>query len=161
MIVVADTSPLNYLIQIECDHLLHKLYRRIVVPRSVMEELSHMGAPLAVRAWLEQVPGWIEIRGLSSPPDQTLEHLGSGEREAIQISSELRADLLLIDERKGRLEAKRRGFRTTGTLGVLLSASELKLIDPETSYHRLLRETTFRITPELEEQFLAQIRQQP
>ena len=160
MIVVADTSPLNYLIQIQCDYLLYDLYRRIIVPRAVMEELAHVGAPLTVRAWLERVPAWIEIRGLSAPPDRTLEHLGSGEREAIQLSNELRADLLLIDERKGRLEARRRGFRTTGTLGVLLGASELRLVNPEMAYRQLLRETTFRITPELEEQFLAQIRRQ-
>lgn len=157
MIVVADTSPLNYLIQIECDGLLHTLYGRIIVPRGVIGELGHAGAPREVRAWLENIPAWIEIHHLALTPDPTLEHLDSGEREAIQISNELSADLLLIDERKGRLEAKRRGLRTTGTLGVLLSASELKLIEPEMAYRRLLRETTFRITPELEQQFLAQV----
>lgn len=157
MIVVADTSPLNYLIQIECVGLLHTLYGQIIVPRGVIAELGHAGAPGEVRAWIENIPGWIEIYHLSFTPDPTLEHLDSGEREAIQISNELSADLLLIDERKGRLEARRRGLRTTGTLGVLLTASEVKLLNPEMAYRRLLRETTFRITPELERQFLAQI----
>jgi len=49
MIVVADTSPLNYLIQIDCDGLLPLLYGKIVVPTGVMQELGHAGAPVAVR----------------------------------------------------------------------------------------------------------------
>lgn len=49
MIVVADTSPLNYLIQIESDELLPRLYGRIVIPAGVLEELKHPSAPPAVR----------------------------------------------------------------------------------------------------------------
>jgi len=52
MIVVADTAPLNYLIQIDCDGLLPKLYGRIVVPTSVMQELGHAAAPQPqMRSW--------------------------------------------------------------------------------------------------------------
>ena len=50
MIVVADTSPLNYLIQVDCDDLLPKLFGHILVPAGVMQELSHANAPAAVRA---------------------------------------------------------------------------------------------------------------
>jgi len=93
-----------------------------------------------------------------SPPEAELAYLGLGEREAIQLAQERRAHLLLIDERKGRLEAKRRGLRTTGTLGVLLSAGELGIINPSEPYRRLLTETTFRTSAALEEQFLEQLR---
>jgi len=117
MIVVADTSPLNYLIQIDCDHLLPRLYGRIVVPSGVMRELRHVGAPAAVQAWLAQIPCWIDVRATLSSPDAELAFLGLGEREAIQLADEQHADLLLIDERKGRAEAKRRGLRTTRNTG--------------------------------------------
>jgi predicted nucleic acid-binding protein len=157
MIVVADTSPLNYLIQIDCDALFPQLYERIVVPGGVMQELAHIAAPAAVRAWLMRVPGWIEVQLAVSAPDLELASLGLGEREAIQLAEEQHADLLLIDERKGRFEAKRRGLKTTGTLGVLLSAGELRLIDPKAAYRRLLAETTFRASAALEAQFLGQI----
>ena len=40
MIVVADTSPLNYLIQIQCEHVLPRLYRVVVVPLGVIAELK-------------------------------------------------------------------------------------------------------------------------
>jgi len=158
MIVVADTSPLNYLIQIECESFLPRLYERILIPSGVMEELGRAGAPATVRAWLTRVPAWIEVSPASSPASEELAFLDLGEREAIQLAEEQHANLLLIDERKGRLEAKRRGLRTTGTLGVLLSAGELRLIDPEVAYRRLLAETTFRTSAALEAQFLGQIR---
>lgn len=158
MIVVADTSPLNNLIQIDCDKLLPRIYGRIVVPAGVMQELGHPSAPAAVREWITCIPAWVETRKATSAPDADLAYLGLGEREAIQIFQEMHADLLLIDERQGRLEAKRRGLRTTGTLGVLLSAGEQHLIDPASAYHRLLAETSFRTAAGLEAQFLAQIR---
>jgi predicted nucleic acid-binding protein len=154
MIVVADTSPLNYLIQIACDSLLPQLYGRIVIPSGVMHELEHPGAPATVRMWLTKVPAWIEVSLTSSMPDAELAFLGLGEREAIQLAEEQHADLLLMDEHKGRMEAKRRGLRTTGTLGVLLSAGELSLIEPALAYKRLLTETSFRTSAALEAHFL-------
>ncbi len=153
MIVVADTSPLNYLIQIECDNLLLQLYERVLIPRAVMKELSHPSSPISVRSWLAAVPEWAEVRETNVQPDPTLSVLDIGEREAIQLAQESHADLLLIDERKGRAEAKRRGLATTGTLGVLLSAGELGFVDPKAACQRLLTETSFRITPELREKF--------
>jgi predicted nucleic acid-binding protein len=80
----------------------------------------------------------------AAPPAADLADLDLGEREAIQLAGEQQADLLQIDERQGRRKAKLRGHRTTGSLGVLLSASELHLIDPEKAYRRLLSETAFR-----------------
>lgn len=158
MIVVADTSPLNYLIQLECDSLLPQLYRRVVVPSGVMQEMRHPGAPPAVHVWMSHVPAWVDIGSLVSSSDTGLAFLGLGEREAIQLAEEQRADLLLIDDRQGRLEAKRRGLRTTGTLGILLSAGELSLVDPRAAYRRLLTETSFRASAALEAQFLIQAR---
>jgi predicted nucleic acid-binding protein len=158
MIVVADTAPLNYLIQIDCDRLLPQLYERIVVPAGVMLELGHTAAPASVRAWLSGVPAWIDVCLPAAGPDAELADLDLGEREAIQLAEEQHADLLLIDERRGRRKAKLRGLRTTGTLGVLLSAGELHLIDPEMAYRRLLDETTFRTSAALEAQFLGLIR---
>ncbi len=154
MIVVADTSPLNYLIQIECVGLLPQLYQRIMVPDGVLRELGHAGSPAPVKAWLSHIPDWLEVQPLISPPEADLMFLDWGEREAIQLAQEQHADLLLVDERKARREATRRGLRVTGTLGVLLTAGELKLINPMLAYRRLLAETTFRASAALEAKFL-------
>ena len=56
MIVIADTSPLNYLIQIECESLLPQLYNRVVIPEAVRLELRHPFAPRIVRGWAENLP---------------------------------------------------------------------------------------------------------
>ncbi len=45
MVVVADTSPLNYLILIDEIGLLAELYQRILIPDLVFEELRHADAP--------------------------------------------------------------------------------------------------------------------
>jgi predicted nucleic acid-binding protein len=45
MIVIADTSPRNYLIQIDCDSLLPKFYERVYVPPAVIQELISASSP--------------------------------------------------------------------------------------------------------------------
>jgi predicted nucleic acid-binding protein len=57
------------------------------------------------------------------------------------------------------LEARRRGLTTTGTIGVLLAAGEMGLVDPAALYQRLISETNFRVAPELEKTLLARFRQ--
>ncbi|MFZ3340040.1 MAG: hypothetical protein WA609_13775 [Terriglobales bacterium] len=41
MIVVADTSPLNYLIRLGRPDVLQEIYGRVVVPRVVLIEMQH------------------------------------------------------------------------------------------------------------------------
>ena len=158
MIVVADTSPLNYFVQIGCESVLPSLYQRVLIPRSVLDELGHPDAPKVVARWLLNLPSWIEVRPTAGSPDAALADLDPGEREAIQLAQEQRADLLLIDERRGRLEAKRRGLATTGTLGVLLAAAQKGLIDAGAAYQQLSTKTNFRSSPELQSSFLQRVR---
>jgi predicted nucleic acid-binding protein len=158
MIVVADASPLNYLIQIESANVLHALFGRVLVPVAVMEELRHARAPSEVKSWLLQIPSWIEVRTIEGPQDEALQFLDPGEREAIMLATETHADLLLMDERQGRLEAKRRRITTTGTLGVLLAAGEQGLLNAEAVFQRLVSQTSFRATVPVQETFLAQCR---
>jgi predicted nucleic acid-binding protein len=93
MIVVADASPLNYLIQIESDRLLHALFGKVLIPTAVIDELRNPMAPPMVSSWVSRLPSWIEIRTAATPPDASLGILDLGEREAILLAQETHADL--------------------------------------------------------------------
>jgi predicted nucleic acid-binding protein len=153
-IVVADTSPLNYLIQLGCDPLLSALYRRVITVPAVLTELIHIDAPAAVRSWAAQPPVWLEILPLQTQPDAELCLLDPGERDAIQLALEVNASTVLIDERKGRQEAQIRGLAIVGTFGVLIAAQRAGLVDAHEALDHLVNRTTFRITPQLRSTFL-------
>ena len=148
MIVVADTSPINYLILIEEIDILAKMYGRVVIPRAVREELLRPSAPEMVRNWIMQMPAWLEVRTPVNAPDASLAALDPGERDAIMLAGELRADQLIVDDRQGRHEAEKRGIPVMGTLGVLREAATLGLLNLRIAVKRL-EATSFYIAPEV------------
>jgi predicted nucleic acid-binding protein len=59
MIVIADTSPVSYLIRIGEIEVLPRLYQHIVIPTAMCGELKSPRAPQAVRDWTAAIPpGW-------------------------------------------------------------------------------------------------------
>lgn len=158
MVVVADTSPLNYLVQIHCENLLYKLYGKVVVPSSVISELGHSGAPSEVTLWLARLPAWIEVSRVTAQSDEALAELGEGERDAILLVEQLHANLLLIDDKDGRLAAVRRGIATTGTLGVLLAGAASKLVHADVAFQALVAQTRFRSTAKVRDDFLRKLK---
>jgi predicted nucleic acid-binding protein len=148
MIVIADTSPVNYLVRIGSADVLPQLYGRVLVPPSVCGELQHHRAPEAVRAWIAAPPTWLEIVAPKQAPDAALIDLDPGERDAILLAQEVGADEVIMDDLDGRREAERRHLPVTGTVGVLRAAAELGLIDLREALARL-RSTNFYITQEM------------
>jgi predicted nucleic acid-binding protein len=138
MIVIADTGPINYLILIGEIEILPALFQRVLVPPSVCE-LRRPRAPDAVRTWIAQPPVWLEIRTPGISPGADLARLGAGERDAILLAEELGADQIIIDEFRGRREAKRRQIPYTGTLGVWAAGSDQGLLDLRSAVDRLLQ----------------------
>ena len=153
-VVVADTSPINYLVLIGEIGILPRLYNHILIPEEVFFELMDAGAPLEVRDWTTRHPIWLEIR--KSPlPDTSLMDLDAGERSAIALAELETQVLLLIDESAGRLEASRRGIPNTGTLGVLRAAAIDGLVNLPSALGRLLA-TNFRVSKALVADLLAE-----
>ena len=105
MIVVADTSPLNYLVLIGHVAILPHFYQRVLVPSSVWQELQDVNTPEPVRAWSANPPAWLEVKHLRNSPDASLDFLDRGEREAIALAVELGAERLIADETLAREEA--------------------------------------------------------
>ena len=148
MIVIADATPLNYLILIRQADLLPQLFDRVLIPPAVFDELQHLDTPAFVRDWITRRPSWLTIQPLRSAPDPSLSHLDAGEREAIAMAEQVHADQLLLDETEARQEAARRNLPFIGTLGVLREGARRDLLDlPATLVE--LQETTFYVDPEL------------
>lgn len=147
MIVVSDTTPLNYLILTESAHVLPALFGRVYVPTAVMGELSHAKSPEAVRAFAASPPEWLTIQD----PSRTdpIPKLGSGETAAIALAEEMKADWVLMDERRGSREAQSRGLRVVGTLTILEEAGAKGLLDYEQTRDRLVNGTTFYVAEEV------------
>ena len=129
MIIVSNTSPINYLILIGHINLLPELFQQIIVPQEVYSELSDVFAPSSVQTWIAAPPDWLKIQPVSQPTDVLVELLDPGERAAILLAQELNADLLLLDDMKARRTATEKGLVITGSLGILDQAATLKLID--------------------------------
>lgn len=144
MIVVADTSPINYLVLIGRIDVLQRLYTRILIPSAVLTELKHPEAPKAVREWAVNAPPWLEI--LNPKASLMLTELDYGECEAIALAIEMHADVVLIDDQAGRQEAVRRGLRVAGTLSVLDEADRAGFVAFDEVVAELGR-TSFRVSP--------------
>jgi len=156
MIVVADTSPLNYLVLIGQIDVLQVLYDSILIPHAVHDEMLSPKAPVNVRAWAENPPAWLNVTSPTASSLAPMPRLDRGETEAITLAGELSADWLPIDEAAGRDEAVRRGIPTIGTLGVLREAHRSGLLDLRTSVDEIMR-LGFRVSPTVIQRLLESI----
>lgn len=154
MIVVSDTSPLNYLVLIGQFDLLPRLYEQVVIPRSVFSELSADKAPTPIKRWIQHLPDWIVISE-SINQDPSLFYLDRGEQDGIALAQSIHADIILLDESRARDAAKIKGIPVTGTLGVLLTFAENGWIDLPKALEDL-RATNFRASSSLIDRLLEQ-----
>lgn len=151
-VVVSDASPVINLASIDRLLLLRDMFGTILVPATVWSEVV-AGEPLTR-------PLWIELR---SPMNLLLVEalqldVDPGEAEAIALAKEVAADLVLIDEKKGRAVAKRLGLRYLGLLGVLVEAKQRGLIDElKPILDLLIQKAGFRVSQTLYGQVLASV----
>jgi uncharacterized protein len=127
--VIVDTSPLQYLYQVNCLDLLQKLYRKITVPSAVCEELQ-VGLLQGVDVPTISLIKWIQVIQILSPalvPNVT--DLGQGEAEVIALGIQSPESLLILDDSLGRRIADLYRLKYTGTLGVLIKAKKLGHLD--------------------------------
>ena len=146
MIVVSDTTPLNYLILINALEVLPKLFDEVYVPSSVMRELSDPRAPAIVRRWT-QSRTWLKLADPLSRLPSTAS-LDAGEADAISLAKERGIIDLLIDEYRGRKVAAAEGLFALPTLAVIERSAEQGLLELRPTLEALTR-TTYRVRPEL------------
>ncbi len=134
MIVIADTTPVISLLKINRLDLLEKAFGEVLIPDAVYAELTADErftdeAEMVKRAlYIKSVPvanpEAVRILRMATGLDQ-------GESEAIVLTDERKADILLMDEAKGRTISGKMGITVMGTIGILISAYEDNLITSE------------------------------
>lgn len=105
MIVVSDTTPLISLLKINRIDLLEKLFGDVLIPQAVFDELT-VNERFRLEADEIRQKKFIVVKPVNNPESASIlkraAGLDQGESEAIVLSDELKADLLLMDEAKGR-----------------------------------------------------------
>ena len=151
MKVVSNASALINLARIGKLNLLHELYGELVIPEAVWQEVVIKGAgqpgsdEVKAAAWIKK-----HVTTNSQLVHALEQELDAGEAEAIALSSEIKAELLLMDERLGRETAHHLGLRCLGLIGVLIEARRKGLISAVKPHLDALRDMAgFRIKDEL------------
>ncbi|KOH46147.1 hypothetical protein NC99_10590 [Sunxiuqinia dokdonensis] len=119
--------------------LLESLFGKITVTSVIADEFG------------KTLPDFIEIEDAEDKKyQQILENiLDAGEASAIALALEKDDCLLIMDESKGRREAKQLKIKLTGTVGILIFAKEKGLIQSVTEIIEQIRRTDFRISETL------------
>jgi len=156
MIIVSDTSPITNLLKIGRVSLLQQVFKEIIIPNGVYEELIKIPSQ---KSQIENTK-WIKKQDSKNKEfiNDLLKILDRGESESIALAVELKADYLLIDEKKGRKIANEHGITITGLLGVLRRAKlkgYLEKVKP--ILDRLREETGFRIHQNLYKEILKDV----
>jgi hypothetical protein len=137
MKIVIDTSPLISLGVLGQLDLLDTLFPSIIVPKGVYEEIEAAGD----REVYIQIARFIKNRIYSPKEEREFSSsLGKGETEAITLCIEMKADLLIIDDRKARITAESYNIKCLGTLGMLTLAKKKGYIKELRKYFTQLLE---------------------
>lgn len=131
MIIVSDTTPIISLLKINRLDLLEKLFGEVLIPDAVYEELTTDKRFIDEAKQITKASYIKSVSVLDSEAVRILKMetgLDQGESEAIVLTNELKADILLMDEVKGRTVSKQMGITIMGTIGLLLSAYEDDLL---------------------------------
>lgn len=163
MLVISDTTPIISLLKAEKLELLQKLFEEVSVPNAVYRELTEnqlyaeeakqiVNCSFICRETVENEKAVDILRNVTG--------LDAGESEAIVLVDEKKAQLLLMDEHKGRQVAKKMGIAITGTVGILIQAYDENLLSKEEVHNCLerMRESNIRISDALYNMTLERLR---
>lgn len=109
MIVISDATPIISLIKIECLDVLEKLYKNIIIPKAVYDELI-INTDYQDEIDIIKRCTFLEIKNVEENLSVLLLQrqlkLDRGESEAIVLANNINANLIIIDELKARRIAK-------------------------------------------------------
>ena len=129
--IVSNSTVLIYLAKIGKLNLLKTLFKKILIPSEVFNEVvirgkeqQHFDALIVEKAVEE---GWIEVKDIIANEELKGFGIDPGEAQAISLTQSLDVPVLL-DQTHARNAAKALGLKPRGTIFVLLAALRKKLL---------------------------------
>jgi predicted nucleic acid-binding protein len=128
--LISNTGPIIALMHIERLDVLQNLFQKVFVPEAVHKELL-LGENIGIGLASYKQAAWVQVHSLQNALDPLIKTvLDIGEASVIQLSQEINADYVLIDERKARKIARNiYGLRVIGTARILVEAKSKRMID--------------------------------
>ncbi len=138
--IISDTSCLIILTKIGEIEILTNVFGSVITTSKVAEEFG------------QELPKWIEIRSATDLYSQRILELqiDKGEASALALALEMPEPVVILDDYKARKIAESLGLEIIGTIGVIIKAKKLGIIETIKPLLNKIRQTDFRISPELE-----------
>lgn len=161
MIVVCNATPLIGLASINRFDLLPKLFGQINISQAVYNEAVVVGRSeggakdeITAATWIKTISVHDKLA-----VDVLLDEMDLGEAETIVLARELQADLVLMDEKKGRRKLAQMGLTKIGTVGILLKAKQEGLLPQIAPDLLKLRKQGFSISQPVIDEVLKEARE--
>ena len=158
MIVVSNTTPIISLLKLNKLNLLKEMFGEVIIPVAVFNEITVKNA-FAEEVAKFNASNFIKVIPIKNEFAVNIlqKQLGLdlGESEAITLAEDIKSNLLLIDERKGRRVAEESGLSIAGTLGIIAKSKKLGLIDEVKPLLDLLIANSIRISTDLYTEILS------
>jgi len=147
VVVVSNSSPLIALARVQRLDILPTIFESVLIPPAVAREISPS---------IPVLPAWLRIQAPNVLPPASLlrRRLGDGEREALALAIELRADWIILDDLSARRSAEATGLNVIGTLGTLVTAKRAGLLQSIRPELDALLRTSFFLSLQLYEKLL-------
>jgi predicted nucleic acid-binding protein len=143
--VICNTSPLQYLFQIDLLEVLREQFDQVLVPEAVAAELDEGRRRNVPLPKLEDLD-WVTITSTHDGLPSPVRGLGKGERAVLALGAHMPQAVLLLDDMRARSYATRHGMNTTGTLGMVLLAKERAMIPSVAAVLSRLERYGFRLS---------------
>jgi len=137
--VIVDASVLIALEKIDLLPVLCNIYEKVILPDAVVKEFGILNIDCHSTRKVESRLINVLVRDLN---------LGKGEAEVIALAYETNLTAL-IDDLKARKAAVNFGLSISGSIGVLLKAEKLGLIDSALKKTEELKSKGFHVSSEL------------
>ena len=128
--IVSNTTPISNFLHLGQIEILKKIFKELHVPMAVYSEIEAYFS--GDNQWHKCLDEDFIIKAevqTSAKIKELMTHLHMGEAEALCLCIENNAKLCLLDDRDARIIARLNKIPISGTLGVLMKAKKMGIIE--------------------------------